>query len=75
MTQARHPLNANMRLSHYRVVAALGAGAMGEVYLAEDIRLKRSVAIKVLPPSLRMSRRSRRHFTSRPFCAVTSATS
>ena len=52
MTQARHALNENMRLSHYRVVAELGAGAMGEVYLAEDIRLKRSVAIKVLPSSV-----------------------
>ncbi len=52
MDQARHRLNANTYLSHYRIVAELGAGAMGDVYLAEDIRLNRNVAIKVLPSSV-----------------------
>ncbi|HEX6546473.1 MAG TPA: protein kinase, partial [Bryobacteraceae bacterium] len=36
-------------LNHYQIVSAIGAGAMGEVYLARDNRLDREVALKVLP--------------------------
>ena len=44
-------LLAGSRLGPYEVLSAIGAGGMGEVYRARDERLKRDVAIKVLPES------------------------
>ena len=42
-------LNAGTKLGNYEIVGSLGAGGMGEVYRARDSKLKREVAIKVLP--------------------------
>src|SRR5689334_6181476 len=50
------------QLGHYRVVSPLAAGGMGEVYLAQDLTLERSVALKILPPDLVRSEERVRRF-------------
>jgi hypothetical protein len=46
------PLTQGTRLGPYEIQSAIGAGGMGEVYRARDIRLERTVAVKVLPSHL-----------------------
>jgi serine/threonine protein kinase len=55
-------LSAGTRLGPYEIVAAIGAGGMGEVYKARDTRLERTVAVKVLPAHLSTSADVRQRF-------------
>src|SRR5712671_4494069 len=56
-------LSPGASLSHYRIVSQLGAGGMGEVYLAQDNKLDRKVALKILPAGLAANDDRMRRFT------------
>jgi serine/threonine-protein kinase len=55
-------LQPGQSLAHYRIVRKIGAGGMGEVWAAEDSRLKRTVAIKLLPERTAGDERLRKRF-------------
>ena len=46
------PLSPGTKLGHYEIRSKIGAGGMGEVYLAQDTKLDRKVALKILPPDV-----------------------
>src|SRR5262245_19622186 len=49
-------LSPGAKLDHYEIRSQLGAGGMGEVYLANDLKLDRKIALKILPGEVASNR-------------------
>jgi serine/threonine protein kinase len=59
---AHRTLSDGQQFGSYVILDAIGAGGMGEVYLARDTRLDRTVALKILPPDISNDRRRMQRF-------------
>lgn len=62
MARDARRLSAGTRIGPYEIVSLLGAGGMGEVYKAQDSRLGRKVAVKVLPAEISLDQEQKRRF-------------
>ncbi len=58
----KQKLRVSQSLSHYKILKLLGAGGMGEVFLAEDTKLERKVALKILPAAFAQDAERMRRF-------------
>ncbi len=64
------PITDGTRLGYYEIRSRLGAGGMGEVYLAQDTRLHRKVALKILPADLASNNDRMRRFEQEAIAAA-----
>src|SRR6266446_4206158 len=62
-------VTAGTQLGHYEICSVLGAGGMGEVYLAKDTRLRRNVALKLLPADLSLNKNRLLRFEQEAYAA------
>ena len=62
ITKNTEKLRAEQNFSHYKIIKSIGAGGMGEVYLGEDTKLKRKVALKILPAEFALDAERMRRF-------------
>lgn len=62
-------LSAGQTIAHYEIISTLGKGGMGEVYLAQDRKLGRRVALKVLPASFTHDENRLRRFELEAYAA------
>jgi serine/threonine-protein kinase len=70
-TRSFRYIAAGAVISHYRIIEKIGEGAMGQVYLAEDTKLKRRVALKFLPYDLTRNEEARKRFLQEARAAST----